>query len=207
MLGRSLFPDRAFERRLLKPKSEGTSFSYDGFLKQPVVDEAQARRLKQNKGLPCLERGIFDPADKFMKWLVRRVANVYSSRQCSYNQETSVFETMERKVLKAFQLRIFEDQKQPDNVLETWTFMTTYPDELGGAAQVGNIKVHRKDGEAVTLENARENLTQTVKSIAQLTNHMKYLPRESISSQLSPDTADTLTLKSQKISWSFSVVQ
>jgi uncharacterized coiled-coil protein SlyX len=83
---------------------------------------------------------------------------------------------MERKVLKAFQLRVFEDKENPDNVLETWTFMTTYPDELGGAAQVGNIELQRRGGQAVTVANARENLTETVKSIAELTNHMKYLP-------------------------------
>jgi len=78
MLGRSLFPERAFERRLFKPKSEAASFSYDAFLKQPVVDLAQARRLKQNKGLPCLERGVLGSADTFLKWLVREMTNVYS---------------------------------------------------------------------------------------------------------------------------------
>jgi len=103
-----------------------------------------------------------------------------------------VFEAMERKVLKAFQLRVFEDKENPDNVLETWTFMTTYPDELGGAAQVGNIEVQRRGGHAVTLANARENLTETVKSIAELTNQMKYLPSKSINFQLLPKALLTL---------------
>jgi len=196
MLGRSLFPDRAFERRLFKLNSEDASFSYEGFLKQPVVDQAQARRLKQNKGLPCLERGILDPADTFLKWLVRRMVNFFSFRQCSYIQETSVFEAMERKVLKAFQLRVFEDKENADNVLETWTFMTTYPDELGGAPQMGNIEVERRGGQAVTVTNARENLTETVKSIYELTDHMKSLPSESIS--FLPQRKAPLTLSSPK---------
>lgn len=100
---------------------------------------------------------------------------------------------MERKVLKAFQLRVFEDKENADNVLETWTFMTTYPDELGGAAQVGNIEVQRRGGQAVTVTNARENLTETVKSIYALTDHMKYLPSESISFQPPPKALLTIS--------------
>jgi len=84
MFGRSLFPERAFERRLFKPKTEDASFSYKGFLKQPVVDLEQANRLKQNKGLTCLERGILDPADTFLDWLVRTTAIFHSFWQCSH---------------------------------------------------------------------------------------------------------------------------
>jgi len=78
MLGRSLFPERTFERRLFKAKSEDNSFSYDGFLKQPIVDQAQARRLKQSLGLPCLERGVLRPADTFLNWLVSTKATFHS---------------------------------------------------------------------------------------------------------------------------------
>jgi len=96
------------------------------------------------------------------------------------SQEKSVFHAMEREFLDCFQLRIFEDPDCPDDVLETWTFKITYPDDKGRAPEVAGISIERKNGEAVTLAHAKDNLRDTVKSIWGTTNMMRYLPSKTI---------------------------
>lgn len=97
-------------------------------------------------------------------------------------EENSVFHAMEREYLDCFQLRVFEDPEHPDDVLETWTFRVTYPDETGRAPKVSGIEIERKDGMPITLADAQANIRETVRSINQATNLMRYLPSTHIGS-------------------------
>lgn len=91
---------------------------------------------------------------------------------------------MEKRVLRGFQLRLFEDPDQPNDVLETWTFKIIYPDHAGQAPRVGPIEIKRKDGKPATLSDASSNIDDTVKSIGQQMNLMPYLPGMSYTCQL-----------------------
>jgi len=73
-------------------------------------------------------------------------------------------------------LQIFEDPEDPNSVLETWSFKVTYPDTPSEGPQVG-IEFTGKEGQVTTLANARENMKQTVRSIAKHCNEdAMYLP-------------------------------
>jgi len=166
-----LFSESHFERRAFQT-SKDVPIDYKDFVGQQPLG-------KRDKGVDCLARGVSTGADKFISWLVSSPIFVIVIILTS-SQEKSVFHAMEREYLECFQLRIFEDPQCPDEVLETWTFKITYPDEKGRAPEVAGINIERKNAQSVTLADARDNLRDTVKAIYNKTNMMRYLPSKTI---------------------------
>lgn len=84
---------------------------------------------------------------------------------------------MQRNVLRAIQLNIFEDAKIPSNVVETYTFTFNYIHSSGNGVVLSGMEMKGPRGEAVTVKNAKYAMQMFIRRLIALCGTLPDLPQ------------------------------
>jgi len=95
-------------------------------------------------------------------------------------QERGAFEALQKNVLRAMQLNIFENADKPQDVVEAYTFTFSYS-QCGAVngATLASVELKGPRGETMTVRNARHALNMFVRQLITLCQTMPQLPGES----------------------------
>jgi hypothetical protein len=85
---------------------------------------------------------------------------------------------LQRNILRALQLNVFEDPRYPDNILEMYTFTFRYSDSLLGVREVEGVDVTGPHGTTVTLKNAKYAMQMFIRRMIALCGTLPDLPRK-----------------------------
>lgn len=88
-----------------------------------------------------------------------------------------MFEALSKSFLKAFQVAVYLDPKQPGVVIESYTFSFAYNKNDDGTPSPP-LSLHVKDnkGREVTLTDARKNFQQITRRLIMITQNLPPLP-------------------------------
>ncbi|QDS74976.1 hypothetical protein FKW77_005197 [Venturia effusa] len=148
---RDLFPDQCFEEHGFSSSNKHISYR----------DHASGKSQSRSGGgkLRALRRGHNNNVDSFLDIL-----------------EKGAFEALEKKVLRAIQLNISEQEDKPNHVVESYTFTFSYQTSPEGAKTLAGVTMQDPSGADTTVKNVKYALHMFIRKIIALCETLPELP-------------------------------
>ncbi|KAF2465400.1 uncharacterized protein BDR25DRAFT_345980 [Lindgomyces ingoldianus] len=151
---RHLFGEHCFDDQLYEvDTSKQTYEDYANGLNQ-AQDKPGVSRFR------VLKRGRSERVDQLLDWL-----------------EKGAFDALKRNILHGLQLSIFEDPKQPSNVVELYTFTFHYTISNQGSRTLSGMEVAGPGGKKITVKTAKLAMHTLIRQVVLLCGTMPALPR------------------------------
>lgn len=165
LFAESCFDDQFYEMNDLHwsygDYAEGKHVPRDTAGQGSARGKEKATYRRHGTSMKVLRRGRSKGVDQLLDWL-----------------ERGAFEALQRNVLRAIQLNIFEDAKIPSNVVETYTFTFNYIHSSGNGVVLSGMEMKGPRGEAVTVKNAKYAMQMFIRRLIALCGTLPDLPQK-----------------------------
>ncbi|OCL02733.1 hypothetical protein AOQ84DRAFT_348717 [Glonium stellatum] len=166
---RNLFAERCFEDQFYETNdlhwsygdyAEGKNIPREIAGPSTIKGKEKATFRRHGTSMKVLRRGRSKGVDQLLDWL-----------------EKGAFEALQRNVLRAIQLNIFEDPRNPSNVVEAYTFTFNYIHSPGNDVVLSGVEMQGPRGKAITVKNAKYAMQMFIRRLIALCTTLPDLPQ------------------------------